>query len=436
VIGTIVTMAGAVLLVDSWLKLRPHTETGEALPARSWAVLLLWSLPFLIAPPVFSLDAYSYAAQGWLMHSGLNPYDYGPGALPGGFADQVSWTWRDTPAPYGPLSLQLQYWLVVICRFSPFFSAWSMRLLSVAGVLMLGFFLPRIADQMGVNRPFVTWFALLNPLVVINFVGGCHNDALMMGFVLAGLWLAKWSGPTKYPRFDGWWWLLGAVAIGLGAAIKQPAIMAAFALPLIARPWDSWKPKELGITFARVLLSFAISIGTFCLVTWATGLGFGWVFAADVPGKLITAAPFTILGLIVQWALTQFGVDVTDMNIIYWTRTLGLVIAALIISWLAIFRAGKKPIQFLSYGYLAAALCSPALHTWYLQWGGTLAPLVVPKKVIWFSVWGILVLLSFDAIKMSWRNDAVALGIAGVITFAYLWFIHFRKHDLSEFDFA
>ncbi|HBX81718.1 MAG TPA: hypothetical protein DEH05_11520, partial [Propionibacteriaceae bacterium] len=67
----------------------------------------MWSLPLLAAPPIFSHDAYSYAAQGWLMYNGLNPYEVGPGTLPGAFADQVAWVWRQTPSPYGPLSLEI-----------------------------------------------------------------------------------------------------------------------------------------------------------------------------------------------------------------------------------------------------------------------------------------------------------------------------------------
>lgn len=73
----------------------------------------------MFAPPIFSHDAYSYAAQGWLVHNGINPYDAGPGVLPGSFADQVSWVWRDTPAPYGPLSLQLQHLVVELTGFRP-----------------------------------------------------------------------------------------------------------------------------------------------------------------------------------------------------------------------------------------------------------------------------------------------------------------------------
>ncbi|MDR1512011.1 MAG: hypothetical protein LBS56_00805, partial [Propionibacteriaceae bacterium] len=66
VLGTAIAMAGIWLLVDGWFRLRKTADR----PAGPWPVLFLWSLPLLFGPPVFSHDAYSYAAQGWLVHNG------------------------------------------------------------------------------------------------------------------------------------------------------------------------------------------------------------------------------------------------------------------------------------------------------------------------------------------------------------------------------
>ena len=87
VIGTALVVSAVVLLVSAWFRLRP----GLYLDFKHWAVCLIWSLPLLFAPPIFSHDAYSYAAQGWLLHNGLNPYETPVSVLPGAFADQVAW---------------------------------------------------------------------------------------------------------------------------------------------------------------------------------------------------------------------------------------------------------------------------------------------------------------------------------------------------------
>ena len=117
--GTFVVVAGILLLVDGWFRLRPAAYEH----VKHWAVLLIWSLPFLLAPPIFSHDAYSYAAQGWMLVNDVNPYEGGPGILPGAFADQVAWVWRYTPAPYGPLSMRIQEAIVVLCQLQPYWSA-------------------------------------------------------------------------------------------------------------------------------------------------------------------------------------------------------------------------------------------------------------------------------------------------------------------------
>lgn len=434
-VGTVVTLVGALLLVDAWLKLRPRltsTSAGGGVYSdiKHWAVLLIWGAPFLLAPPIFSHDAYSYAAQGWLVHNGVNPYDVGPGVLPGPFADQVAWVWRYTKAPYGPLSLQIQHLLVDICGFHPYISAVAMRLPALGGVSLIGLLLPRIATRMGTDPALAAWFGVLNPLLIINFIGGAHNDSLMLGLVVLGLWLAFGppAGLRAPARLDPWWWLVAAAVIGVGAAIKQPAIMAAYAVPLIARPWRDWSPREVGITLVRVLASFAVAGGVFAAITWATGLGFGWINAVNVPGLVVTVSPSTMLGIVVQFILDAIGLDPSGHSAVRFARTVGLVLGVIIIAVLALTVARRRPVSFLSWGYLAAAFFAPALHSWYVQWGGTLLPLTGMRPgTVRVAVWTTLILLSYDAINMSWRNDAVALGIAAIVGFWWLANSHHRK---------
>ena len=520
--GTILTMLGALLLVDAWFRLRPAslreddrhphrglkanllswwqsinsapvvaTDEGKPLLCRGWAVLFWWALPLLVAPPVFSQDAYSYAAQGWIVHNGLDPYAVGPGMLPGSFADQVASEWRMTPAPYGPLSLQISHLLVVVCGYSPYLSAWAQRLPALLGVVMIGFFLPRIARQMRVDEHLAVWFALLNPMLVISFIGGAHNDALMMGFVVAGIWVAGLglghgdgsSGPPldrraerrfglgldhrlqptqgaqapssphntlhgppgqaaavssaqvdvpppSAPRSSPLWWLLGAVVVGIGATIKQPAVLTALALPLITRPWASWAWRDTLITAGRVIASLATSVATFCLITVATRLGFGWVNSVSVPGRSLTAAPFTMVGLAVEHVVGWFGVTLDQTHTVAMARLAGIVIGALLIAFLALTLARRRPIAFLAWGYLAAALCAPALRTWYVQWSVTLLPLThMSATMVRVAVWGTLVMFGFDAMYMSMRNSAVAVGVGALLAMAWVAWNHLPLLD-------
>ena len=84
--------------------------------------------------PVLRIES---AAQGWLLHNGLNPYETPVSVLPGAFADQVAWVWRYTPAPYGPLSLQISHLMVVLGGLNPYYSTLLMRIPALIGVVLI-----------------------------------------------------------------------------------------------------------------------------------------------------------------------------------------------------------------------------------------------------------------------------------------------------------
>lgn len=413
IIGTFILLIGIGLLVDAWFRLRPTVYAG----VKHWAVLAIWSLPLLAAPPTFSHDAYSYAAQGWMLVNDVNPYDSGPGVLPGAFADQVAWVWRFTPAPYGPLSLRLQELIVVVSGLQPYLSAVLMRIPALIGVVLIVVLLPRIAHRLGVDPQLTAWFATLNPLLVIDFVGGEHNDALMMGLVVLALWLA----------LKGRWWIGGAVIVGVAASIKQPAFLAAYALPLLTQPMLSWKRSDVLRAVGRILFSCALAIGTFVVISLACRLGFGWLNAVNVPGLVVTVSPSTVIGQGVQLILNYFQLDSSQHAAIRLTRTIGLVITVAGVLLLAVTTARKRPMAFLSWSYLLVAFGGSALHSWYVLWGALLLPLTSPsRRVQRAALWTTIVLLSYSAVNLAWRNGAIALGIAAIVPLAWQVIHHER----------
>src|ERR1700743_33616 len=67
--------------------------------------LLLWILPLLPAPPMYSKDVYSYLAQSQISLEGLDPYKVGPASglgLGHVFTLSVPSLWRGDPAPQAP----------------------------------------------------------------------------------------------------------------------------------------------------------------------------------------------------------------------------------------------------------------------------------------------------------------------------------------------
>lgn len=409
IVGTLLVLAGIGLLVSAWFRLRPWGDDRDVQAyrhVRHWAVLMVWGAPFVLAPPIFSHDAYSYAAQGWLIHNGINPYEQGPGVLPGGFADQVAWVWRFTPAPYGPLALQINHLIVDLGGFDPYVSSLMMRIPALVGVALIGILLPRIAQRYRVDPARAAWFGTLNPLLVIDFIGGAHNDSLMMGLVVLAIWLT---------RLVGWGWVAGAVIVGVAAAVKQPALLTAYALPLVHRPWRNVQLGEALDVIARAMASLALSIGAFSLISWASGLGFGWLNAVNVPGLVVTVSPFTVLGQGLSWLFDLAGWTAGAESAVRWSRSIGLLSSVAIVGTLAVTVARRRPMTFLSYSYLAVAFCAPALHSWYVLWGGLLLPLTRPSpRAIRIAVWTTLVLLAYAAVNLAVRNGFLSLGVAAV----------------------
>src|SRR5699024_5065486 len=235
------------------------------------AVLLLWSAPPAFAPPILSGDGYAHAAQGRLRANGLDPHQMGPAALTASWADQVDPIWLQTPTPYGPLSLTLQYVTVAVVGDDTYAAAWGMRLWAMVGTALLAHSVPRIANRIGLDARRAMWLGVLNPLVLMHFVGGSHNDALMMGLLALGLHLAC--------RRHLYW---AAVVVGLAAGVKQPAAIAVVAITVLSlRPAvDPDGPVRAWPTRRQVwhcVGALVVVVASFVVASTATGMGFGWI---------------------------------------------------------------------------------------------------------------------------------------------------------------
>jgi len=319
---------------------------------------------------------------------------------------------------YPPLSLEMFHGLVILAGNNPYFSALAMRIPALVGVAMIAYYLPRIAQRMGADVQLTAWFTAVNPLIIIDLVGGAHNDALMMGLVVLALWLA--FNEKVWPA---------AITVGIAACIKQPAILAFYPVALIGHPWLSLSWSDSWRALRRLGGALLIAVTTFVLISLSTGLGFGWVWAADVPGKVVTLAPFTLVGAGLKYLFVAMGLPVIGQFLMDALRYLGLGLTVATIGWLGISLGRKKPITFLSWSYLVFAFGGIALNSWYLTWGGLLLPLTKPSpRIIGTAVTVTTVLLAYGAGNLAWRNDAVALGFAALALMLVLLYRHRQDH--------
>jgi alpha-1,6-mannosyltransferase len=184
------TTTGAVMMTLAWLMLG-RFALGKRRMTRSQVdrTLLLWALPLLIAPPMYSKDVYSYLAQCEISLQGSDPYRVGPApglGLDHVFTLSVPSLWRETPAPYGPLFLWIGRGISAITGENIVEAVLFHRLMVLLGVGLIVWATPRLARRCGVAEVSALWLGATNPLLFMHLVAGIHNEALMLGLMLAG----------------------------------------------------------------------------------------------------------------------------------------------------------------------------------------------------------------------------------------------------------
>ncbi len=343
------TFAGGLVLVfGAWLVLGLLLKRG-ATTRPLVRLAAIWSIPLVIGPPLFSRDVYSYAALGRMVNLHLNPYHVGPAWLgSSNFALPVSSAWLDTHSPYGPLFITLSSTLVRIGGSSVVNAVFLLRFIELAGLAMIAWALPKLALRAGKDPARAIWLGVCNPLVLVHFIGGAHNDALMIGLILVGLVAAYQDRPG-----------LGVALCVLAAAIKAPAALGALFIAVEAV--RALPPPKRAAAAGRFL---GIAAATFAVVTWMTRLGWGWVSALGVPGSNhLLLTPTTAIAHVVA--------DVTghDAAVLTLCRGLGYLITAVAVAYL-LWRAPKiGTTRALGLALAVVVAFGPIVLPWYALWG-------------------------------------------------------------------
>ncbi|HRW19734.1 MAG TPA: polyprenol phosphomannose-dependent alpha 1,6 mannosyltransferase MptB [Dermatophilaceae bacterium] len=424
-VGPAIMFTGVIILLDVWLRLRPSPERRPLSRGSVW----WWSAPMMLAPPLLSFDAYSYAAQGRMVHLGYDPYDNGPAVLGDVYAAQVDPLWQTTAAPYGPLSLQIQHLFVDISQLIARVLDWPtgaylapilMRIPAFVGMLLIAIFLPRLARLLGYDWETTIWLAVLNPLVLLHFVGGAHNDSLMVGLMILALWLAA----TRHL-------VVGALCVAAAASIKQPAAAAVLAVAAL-HTWRSkgWtRPTNRELVWP-VIYAGLVFVAGFVAIGLATRLGFGWIAALGVPGSVrAMLSPLTLIGTGLEWVLNQLGLHDTAGAVVPLLGKLGTLAGLGVMAWLVWRYKAKHPTRTLGWMLLAFVLTSPTVLAWYILWGGVIFAMTetgrVGRRVV---VWTTCGLVIYSVVDAATRNFAIAVGVFAAI--AMLWITTGHDRDL------
>ncbi|MFD4181340.1 polyprenol phosphomannose-dependent alpha 1,6 mannosyltransferase MptB [Rhodococcus sp. NPDC058514] len=378
------TMTGSVMVVLAWLLLGRFAigryRSDGAAPRRLTRsqldrTLLLWVIPLTIAPPMFSKDVYSYLAQSEITARGLDPYAIGPAQALGVdhvLTRTVPTIWRDTPAPYGPLFLWIGKGISALTGENIVAGVFLHRLLALAGVALIVWALPRLARRCGVASVTALWLGAANPLLLFHLVAGIHNEALMLGLMLAGMELALRAIESADPiRGQNLMYLVaGSGVIALSATVKIPSLLAlGFIGMALARRWGGTVRSVL----AAAGLLAAVTAVVVLAVSLASGLGFGWLS----PGTLGTANEVrswmslpTLLGLGTGLAGVFLGLGDHTTAVLNLTRPIASLAAAFVAlrMLIAVLVGRVHPVGALGVSLGVLVLLFPVVQPWYLLW--------------------------------------------------------------------
>jgi hypothetical protein len=370
--GVVAVYGGMVLFVRVWFGLFQTLRARPGVSVRPLAwMLVLWLLPLLAVAPLFSRDVFSYAAQGEMMSHHINPYHYGPGTLGSGpYVNPVDGLWLNTPAPYGPLFLMLAGWSASLSLHHALVTILLLRLQSVVGVALIAYCVPKLARSFGRDAAPAFVLAVLNPLTLLALVGGAHNDAIMVGLLLAGVTAARSQHPV---------W--GVVLCALAASIKVPA-----ALGIVYVGWDWAGNGALWRRRAKTLVRAGlITVAVMGILSLASGLGWGWIANLGTPGTVRSwMAPATGFGLLISGTAHVLGVGVGIGGVLTFTRAVGLIGAAAIALYCLHRRERIGVLGALGITMMMFVLLGPVVQPWYLTWGIIIMAPVVAGRMLYF----------------------------------------------------
>ncbi|UDY23943.1 polyprenol phosphomannose-dependent alpha 1,6 mannosyltransferase MptB [Nocardioides sp. Kera G14] len=436
--GLTVIMLGLGLLAHAWLRLRVVVgglDTADGLGLARFATVL-WAAPLLIAPPLFSRDGWSYAAQGALVAAGISPYQHGPWILEGPVHEAVDPRWWFTPTPYGPLPV---WWGAEMAHHTgnPLMLAIGHRVLALVGLVLLAWAMPRLARWTGVNPAVATVLVIASPMMIANGVGGLHNDLLMIGLMAAALVV----GVERH-------WALGALLAGLAAAVKLPGGLVALGIVLATVPvaaslaQRARRAVEVGVVALGVLLGLGV----------VSGLGHGWIAALGVPGTVNTLlTPAVIVGGIADWTSGMLHLGTEPAFFIGVLRKLGTVATLAVLAWVALrWRTGDRRSAVTAVAVIVGALVlfSPVVQLWYFLWPlPFLAAVQMPARGRVALVIGMIVAGLIAPLDPSLHGAYVAIVLTvamGLLVVGVLWLLNRstlravfgsrRQHGLAPAD--
>jgi alpha-1,6-mannosyltransferase len=196
---------------------------------------------------------------------------------------------------------------------------------------------------------------LPNPLVLLFLIGSGHNDALMIGLLVAGLAMAR----------------KGHLYLGIGLRACAGSIKAPGLIGVAAIAWTNALGESS--TWRRIPIlakSAVITASTFEFFSLLFGVGWGWVHtlgaSADVTNWI---TPSDLLASAVSHIANAAHIGLSTASLLGPAHLLSLGAAGLVGLWAFYLLPTIGLPRALGISLLTIVLLGPTLQPWYLAWG-------------------------------------------------------------------
>jgi alpha-1,6-mannosyltransferase len=301
-----------------------------------WATVVA-VLAFALAPPLLSLDVFSYLSYARLgaLH-GLNPFDFAPAAIPHDSAAARVQDYSGATSVYGPLFTLGSYPLGLVGVPA---GMWAMKALAALSVVAIAGLVARIATSRGVAPAPAAALVALNPIVLVDVVGGAHNDALMMLGLVGGVALVLAARDAA-----------GGATIAAAAAIKLPAAVAApFAVIGANRG-----PRRARLLLGVVAAAAAIAAAGLAVFGGSVLDGLGFLSGSQQRASYHSVPATVARGI---------GVDLDAVRVAF--AAAYAVLALWLLAWTA---RGGDWVRAAAWAMLGLLCATVYVTPWYLIW--------------------------------------------------------------------
>lgn len=303
---------------------------------------------FLLAPPLLSMDVFSYIQYARLgaLH-GLNPYLYDPATVPADAAFPFI-GWHSATSVYGPLFTLGTY---ATAPLGVGGALWAMKTVTVAASLGCVALVWKAAERLG-RRPLeAAMFFGLNPLLLVYAVGGVHNDVLMLALALGGIVLVLGRQERA-----------GAFAVVSASAIKASSA--------ILVPYLLIGARRRGPFLVGALAALALAGTIFATVFHAEFVPFLDTLRWEQRNGSLHSVPKALFSIV--------GISGTSLGVRLFCQV--VLVAAVALTLRHAYRGGDWLVAA-GWGTLALIATTLWLLPWYVIWVLPIAALTGDRKL-------------------------------------------------------